>query len=149
MPQEKRLSNKDYIASQSDKPYFHMDGSPRSFAREYRGEDAREEFKRNNKWYNDKKSSLGLLKTLNNMLSNERSGEAAARAKGMKGDAVEEYGRQTAKNSQPSYGAGKPVAKPVSAAVGAKMVGAMSGKSNGTFAGGSPRSSMSKNLKIK
>jgi hypothetical protein len=41
------------------------------------------------------------------------------------------------------------VAKPLSAATGAKMVSAMSGKSNGTFAGGSPRSSMSKNLKIK
>ena len=226
MPQEKRMSNKDYIASQSDKPYVHMEGSPRSFAIEGRGQDAVEEFRRNNKWYNDKKSSLGLLKTLNNMLSNERNGEAAARAMGMKGDAVKEYGSKTAKNSQPSYGAGKPVAKPVSADKATQMISAMTAKpklasdaatnalfhknrrrgdaaqymrslqfdmddakaaaewraedkrekspasiqkgmaastrktqaasaaarrpaSNGTFKGGSPRSSMSKNLKIK
>jgi hypothetical protein len=149
MPQEKRMSNKDYIASKSDKPYFHMEGSDRSFAREGRGQDAMEEFRRNNKWYRDKNSSMGLLKTLDHMLSTENTGTAAGRRMGMKQDAAEEYGRQTARNSRPSYGAGKPVAKPLSAAAGAKMVGAMSGKSNGTFAGGSPRSSMSKNLKIK
>lgn len=41
------------------------------------------------------------------------------------------------------------VAKPVSAAAGAKMVGAMSGKSNGTFKGGGARSTMSAAMKIK
>jgi hypothetical protein len=41
------------------------------------------------------------------------------------------------------------VAKPVSAAAGAKMVGAMSGKSNGTFKGGGARSKMSAAMKIK
>jgi hypothetical protein len=41
------------------------------------------------------------------------------------------------------------VAKPVSAAAGAKMVGAMSGKSNGTFKSGAARSNMSAAMKIR
>lgn len=73
----------------------------------------------------------------------ENTGEEAARQVNAS--------RSAARNASGRTPIRKPTttAKPVSAAAGAKMVGAMSGKSNGTFAGGSPRSSMSKNLKIK
>ena len=161
MPQDKKLSNKDYIAGKGD--YLDkysgtigemdetgfLSGGKRNARVDAAGRNAQREMNDRFKLYNNKKSPMGLLKTLGHMVSTERTGREAAGRMGMKGEAAEEYGRQSSRNSRPSYGAGKPVAKPVSAAAGAKMVSAMNPKSNGTFKGGSPRSSMSKNLKIK
>lgn len=161
MPQDKKLSNKDYIAGKGD--YLDkyagtigemdetgfLSGGKRNARVDAAGRNAQYEMGEQFKKYNNRKSPLGLIKTLGHMVKTERTGTAAGRRMGMKEDAAEEYGRQTARNSRPSYGAGNPVAKPVSAAAGAKMISALNPKSNGTFKGGSPRSSMSKNLKIK
>lgn len=120
---------------------------------DFQGEIARDKTLRDNAMYRNQKdtrkgTTLGLIKTLGNMANNEESGRAAARRMGLKGPAVEEYARQWERNTRGSTGFEKPQ-KPLTLAQQVKMISAMNPKSNGTFKGGSPRSSMSKNLKIK
>jgi hypothetical protein len=158
MPQDKKLSYKDYVSgkgSYDDKfsgtigqydPEGFYEGK-RASRVEAGGRHAQRET--NEGYAMNKRGALGMFKQLSSSLSAARNNEKAGRAKGMSEIDAMRYGTQAAENSRPSFDRKTRVAKPLSAAAGAKMVSAMSGKSNGTFAGGSPRSSMSKNLKIK
>lgn len=166
MPQDEKLSNKDYIAGKgsywkkfsglirdADSDGDNWGATVRTARIDAAGKTARDKFVENNAMYRDQKdtrkgTTLGLIKTLGNMAKNEESGRAAARRMGMKGPAVDEYASKWERNTRGSTGFEKPP-KPLTTAQQVKMISAMNPKSNGTFKGGTPRSSMSKNLKIK
>lgn len=158
MPQDKKLTNKDYIAGKGDymdkysgtigqmdpdgEYYGFAVGGKRGARIDAAGRNAQREmndsYAKNNR--NGRGTSIGMLKQLSHSLSAHNNAEKVALAKGMKPDDAYVYGSNAAKNSRPNLNT-VPAAKPVSAKTAAKMVGAMAGKQ--------PVSPMRKLLKIK
>ena len=150
MPQDKKLTNKDYIAGKGDymdkysgtvgemDPEGFTSFGKRNSRVDAAGRNAKREM--NDSYAMNKRGPIGMLKQLSNSLSAAKNAEKVALAKGMKTEDAMVYGSKSAKNSRPNLSK-VPPAKPVSAKTGAKMVAAMAGKA--------PVSPMRKLLKIK
>jgi hypothetical protein len=150
MPQDKKLTNKDYISGKGkyeDKftgtvDEYTPDGTLFTNKRDNRIDSAGRVAQRDMKesYAINKRGPIGMMKQLSNSLSAAKNAEKVALAKGMKTEDAMAYGSKAAKNSRPNLSK-VPPAKPVSAKTGAKMVAAMAGKA--------PASPMRKLLKIK